>query len=136
MPLLIKLLIDGCCGVLDAWGGYSWHNARRYLMPLLIAISVSIITHVWWAGLMCLPAMGTLCIGYSKDGNFGRALWIGLQCFALSIGLLCFQHLAWYFFLPYILGGCVLGGLYRNWQQIIGDVVTGSWLGIIILLVR
>jgi len=134
MPLLIKLLIDLSCGALNAWGGYSWHNARRYLMPLLLAISASVITHVWWVGFMLLPAMGTLCIGYSKDGNFGRALWIGLQCFVLGLGLFFTHHLAWYFYAPYVIFGCVLGGMYRNWQQVLGDIVTGCWFGAIVLL--
>ena len=134
--LWLKLLSDLCCGALDALGGYHWLYCRRYIMPSLIAIVCAIATHTWWVVFLPLPALGTLCIGYSKDGNFGRALWLGLQCFALSIGLLCFQHLAWYFFAPYILGGCVLGGLYRLWPQILGDIATGSYMGIIILLVR
>jgi hypothetical protein len=134
--IFLKLLADLGCGALNAWGGYSWHNARRYLMPLLIAISVSIITHVWWSGFMVLPTMGTLCIGYSKDGNFGRALWIGLQCTVFGLGLAITNHFTIWLYLPYIIGGCILGGLYRNWNQIIGDLATGFYISLFIFLVH
>ena len=105
-------------------------------MPILLAVNASIFVHTWWVGLMLLPACGTLCIGYSKDGNFGRALWIGLQCFVLGLGLLLTHHLSWLFFVPYILLGCVLGGFYRNWFQPIGDAITGCWMGCIVFLVH
>jgi hypothetical protein len=136
MSILIKVIADILCGVCDYLGGYHFLWMRRYIMPLVIGITVSLVTHVWWCGLLVLPEMGTLCIGYSKDGNFGRALWIGLQCFVLGLGLLLTHHLHWYLFLPYIVLGCVLGGLYKNWQQIIGDLVTGCYMGSIIFLVH
>jgi hypothetical protein len=134
--IIFKIIIDLICGALNAWGGYSWHNARRFIMPTMIGLAVAFITSVWWAMFLPLPAMGTLCLGYHSYGNFGRALWIGLQCFALGLGLLLTGHLHWYFYLPYIVGGCVLGGLYRNWQQIIGDICTGCYMGLIIFLIH
>lgn len=136
LTLLIKLLIDAGCGVLDALGGYHWLFCRRFIMPALIGVSVAIFCHVWWLVFLPLPAMGTLCLGYSKDGNLGRALWIGLQCVALGLGLCLCGHLAWYFFAPYVILGCVLGGLYKNIQQIIGDMMTGCYMGLIIFLVH
>ena len=134
--IFFQLFIQVCCGALNAWGGYSWHNARRFLMPSLLCVSICIILHSWWLGVLVLPAMGTLCLGYGKDGNFGRALWIGMQCVALGLGLVLFQHLLWWLFLPYVLLGCVLGGLYKNWQQVIGDVITGCYMGLIVFLVH
>lgn len=136
MTILIKLGLDLLCGVCDAIGG--WHILwfRRYLMPIIIGIAVSFITGVWWLGATVLPSIGTLSIGYSKDGNFGRALWIGAQCFVLGLGLCLTGHLSLLWYLPYIVGGCVWGGLYRNWPQMLGDGVTGCWMGLIILLVH
>lgn len=129
-------MIDLACGACDAIGGWHILWIRRFLMPVLIGVSCAYITHTWWVVFLPLPAMGTLSLGYSKDGNFGRALWIGLQCFVLGLGLVLVHHLAWWLYAPYIIVGCVLGGLYRNWQQIIGDLLTGSYLGLIIFLVR
>lgn len=136
MSLLIKLGIDAFSGILNALGGYHWLFLRRYLLPVVLGIAASFMVHIWWVGFMLLPTIGTLCLGYSKDGNFGRALWIGLQCFVLGLGLWLTHHLYWYFYLPYIVGGCVFGGLYRNWPQVIGDYVTGCWMGLIVFLVR
>ena len=136
MLLPIKLLVDAICGALNALGGLHFLWMRRYMIPVIIGATAAIITHVWWVLFLPLPAIGTLSIGYSKDGNFGRALWIGLQCFVLGLGLLLVQHLQWYFYFPYIIGGCVFGGFYRNWPQILGDSITGCYMGIIILCVH
>lgn len=124
------------CGLLNAWGGYSWHNARRFLMPCLLAVNASICSHTWWIGILLLPTMGTLCLGYFGSGNAGRACWIVLQAFMLSIGLFLTGHVAWYFFIPYVIGSGILGGLYKNWYQPLGDMITGSYLGLIILCIR
>jgi len=134
--IFFQLFIQACCGACDAIGGWHILWMRRYLMPSIIGVACAIITHTWWVVFLPLPTMGTLCIGYSKDGNFGRALWIGLQCLVLGLGLFLFHHLYWFLYLPYIVIGCVLGGLYRNWQQIFGDIVTGCYLGIIVFLIH
>lgn len=136
MSLILKLSIDAICASLNALGGYHFLWMRRYIMPIMIGISFSIITHVWWVLFLTWPAIGTLSIGYSKDGNFGRALWLGVQCAIMGIGLLLTHHIEWYLYFIYIIFGCVLGGLYRNWNQIFGDIITGCYIGIIILLVR
>lgn len=134
--IFLKIFIDSICGVLNAIGGWHILWMRRYLMPVVMATAVSFLVHLWWCGLMMLPVMGTLCIGYGKDGNFGRSLWIGLQCFVLGLGLCITGHLLWYFYLPYVLLGCVFGGIYRNWPQWLGDSITGSYMASIIFLVR
>ena len=74
MPFLIRLLISGICGVCDAIGGWHLLYFRRYFIPIILGISFVFITHVWWTLFLPLPAIGTLSIGYSKDGNFGRAV--------------------------------------------------------------
>lgn len=136
MIYLLKLIIDGMCGILDAIGGYCWHDSRRFIMPVLIGLSVAFFTHTWWCFFLPLPAMGTLCIGYSGWGNFGRALWLGLQAVMLGLGLFLLNHIVWFFYVPYVIGACVLGGLYKNWQQLLGDFITGSWLGLVVFLVH
>lgn len=130
---IIGLLI---CGALNAIGGHSWHNARRFVMPILIAILISINIHIWWVGIISMPVIGTLCLGYFGGNNFGRALWLFLQAIVIGIGLLLTGHILWYFYLGYIIGAGVLGGIYKNWKQILGDSISGSYLAIIVFLVR
>ncbi len=134
--IFIKIIADLGYGVLNALGGYHWIWARRFIMPFLIGLMVSLQTQIWWCGILVLPSMGTLCLGYFSGHNWGRALWLFVQSVSLSLGLLLFGHLYWYFFVPYIIGAGILGGLYKNWKQEIGDFITGCYLGIIILLIH
>ena len=136
MPILIKLAVSVACGVLDALGGHSFLWMRRYMIPIVLGVCFSIITHVWWVGLMVLPTIGTLSLGYGKAGNAGRGFWLFLQAFVIALGVTLTGHLSWFIFVPYVVIAGVLGGIYKNWQQILGDLVTGTWLGIVVLFVR
>lgn len=133
---MILIGVSLLCGALNALGGYHWLWMRRYLMPVVIGATVSLITQIWWLGVVCLPVIGTLCLGYFKWGNLGRALWIGLQCLVLGLGLCLTGHLSYLLFVPYVVGGCVLGGLYKNWYQPVGDFVTGFYMSLIIPCLR
>ena len=134
--MIYQLITDVICAALNALGGYHWLYMRRFIMPAVIGVSMAITTHLWWVALLPLPAMGTLCMGYPKLGDFGRALWLFIQAVAIGLGVMLFGHLAWYFFFPYIIAAGLLGFIYSSWQQIIGDSIAGFWLGIVVLFVR
>ena len=143
MFVALKIIVDILCGVLNAIGGYCWHNARRYIMPVLLGGEAGLIAWEknkkdWWAGLLVLPVIGTLVLGYKNfgTGNFSRAMWLFLQAVVIGLGLTITGHVAWYFYLPYIVGAGVLGGIYKDWQQILGDFIAGIYLGIIIYFVK
>ena len=143
MFVAIKILVDLLCGVLNAIGGYSWHNARRYIMPVLLAGEAGVIAWEkkksdWWAGLLVLPVIGTLVLGYKNfgTGNLSRALWLFLQAVVIGLGLTLTGHLSWFIYLPYIIGAGILGGLYRNWQQVLGDMVAGTYLGSVVYCIH
>lgn len=133
----LKLAIMVICGFLNSWGGYSFHNARRYFMPLVLAISVSYVTHILWLGLVIIPVIGTLILGYKRfgSGNFSRAMWLFLQFSVCGIGLLLTGHLNWYFYIPYCILGGALGGTLVNVYQPIGDFIEGLFLGSIVILI-
>src|SRR5258708_5327441 len=108
MEITIKILIDLICGSLSSWGGYSWHNARRFFMPILLALTFGFVTHIWWIGISVLPVIGTLCLGYFFRGNqglqwLGRGLWLALQALVLAFVTCITGHLAWFFYVPYVL---------------------------------
>jgi hypothetical protein len=133
--LLIKLIIDGVCGTLNALGGWHILFMRRYIMPCVIGVAVSYFSHTWWLGLCCLPAMGTLSLGYFGGKNSGRGLWLFLQAIALSSGCFFLHHLAWYAYVPYIIISGLLGGIYKNWMQIFGDLIAGIYLASFIFFI-
>lgn len=136
MPIQIELIIDGICGVLFSFGGWHFLWMRRYLMPVLIAISVSIITHSWWIGITVLPVIGTLCLGYFGSNFFGRGLWLFLQAVVIGACSFLTDHLAWYFYIPYCVISFVLAASLYNIFQIIGDIIFGVALGSIVFLVH
>ena len=134
--IFIKILVDIICGALNSWGGYDFLAARRFIMPVVLGVCSSIVCGVWWVGILCLPACGTLCLGYFSGQNWGRALWLFVQAIALSAGLLLTGHLVWYLFFVYIIIAGVLGGIYKNWKQPIGDLITGIYLSLFIWGIR
>jgi hypothetical protein len=136
MPIIFKFFIDLACGVLGAWGGGGFLAARRFIMPCVLGVAISFFTHTWWAGLLILPMMGTLCLGYANTGHWWRGMWAFIQAVVAGIGLTWTHHLAWWLFAPYCVLSGVLGGLYVNWEQWFGDICLYGYLGSIVFLVH
>lgn len=112
-------------------------------MPLLLGGEAGLIAWEqkkkdWWAGLLVLPVIGTLCLGYFSDKNWGRALWLFLQAAVAGLGLALTHHLFgdWVTYAVYIVGAGVLGGTYKNWWQPWGDFIAGMYLASILFFVR
>lgn len=134
-----KILICISCGCLNAWGGYSFLTARRYIMVSVMAISVSYFSHIWWLGLILLPDMGLETLGYKNfgKGNFARALWLMVQSAALGIGLVLTAHLNVIIYAIWCIGAAVICGILNNRiKQIPGDIIFGIWLGSIIFFIN
>ena len=136
MLLPIKLAVDAICGVLNSLGGWHFLWMRRFCMPVLLAVTACFCLHPWYYGALCLPAIGTLCLKYFSGENWGRGLWLFVQAIALAVGLTLTGHLAWFIFVPYCIGSGILGGIYKNWFQPIGDLIAGVYLGLFILFVH
>lgn len=142
--IFIEVLIIILSAILNFIGGWKWHNARRYIMPVVIGIGVSIVSQVYWLGLTVLPTMGTLSIGYGEKSIlykylsdfWCRATWMLMQSILFGAGCLIFNHLSWYVYIPYCIISLVLGGLLRNINEIIGDLIFGVCLSSFILFVR
>ena len=138
-----KIIVAIGCGVLNALGGYHWLFCRRYIMPVLFGGEATLLAwekkkQDWWAGLLILPVIGTLCLAYKNfgTGNLSRALWLLVQALVISIGLTLTGHIFWYVSIGYVVGAGVWGGLYRNWYQPLGDFVVGTWLGCIVFFIH
>ena len=134
--LILKLIIDLCCAILNAIGGYCWHNARRFIMPCFLAVGVSLSTGLWWTGFMVLPVMGTLCLGYFGGKFWGRGLWLALQAAVIGLGFVLTGHLWIPFYVAYITVALVLAGTLYNVEEVIGDLIFGGWLGVVLFLIK
>ncbi len=138
MQDVIKIICVLGCGALNSWGGFNFHNARRYMMPVLLAITVSYVLHTWWLGVVILPIIATLVLGYKNfgSGHFSRGMWLFVQYVLSGLGLCLTGHLAWYFYAPYcVLGGVLGGSLVSLWQPL-GDFIEGFFLGSILFLIH
>ena len=141
--MVIKILCLLSCGLLGAWGGYSWNVARRYGMPALLSLYVGIQLHSL-ISLWMLLAIPVLCCGYGEDaplthvfgGNWGRGVWGCLVALAFSLPLLLTGHILWYWFASYLILGFSLEPLCKKLWQVAGDIIIFSGFGSIVYLIH
>lgn len=138
----MQIIIVLACSALFWWGGFSWHNARRFILPVVISSSLAFFSHSWW-GLTALASIGVFCLGYGEKspmrhifGNgWGRGAWGLLAAIALSVGLFLTGHIHWYFFVPYLALNFTLENALKNINQLIGDPIIGAGFASILFIV-
>lgn len=143
MEMIIKIIIPLVCAGLNAWGGYSWHNARRFIMPVIIGAAVSYFSHCWWLGLTVLPVIGVLTVGYGEKSILykylsdagARGTWMFLVAMVIGFGATITGHLSWFFYIPYCVVSVIIGVTLRNINQIVGDLIFGALFATVILFV-
>ncbi len=143
-PNWVDFLVIILCAVLFFVGGKWWHDARRFILPPILGLGISIVSHTWWLGLTTLPLIGILCLGYGPNsplfkilGDAGaRGMYMFLSAWVIGLGPVLTGHLELYYYAPYIIIAGILGATLRNLNEIIGDLLFGAYLSAIILLVR
>lgn len=131
MEILIKLGITISGVVLKTIAEKWWHNAQRFVLPLIYSIGVSYLSHCWWIGLTTLPMIAPLCLGYSdygKNDAVARALWLFVICIVAGLGPYSFGHLPLVFYAPYIVLAGFIGTLTRNINNWIEAPICGFWI--------
>lgn len=139
----LKILVVIISGVLFAWGGYNWHNARRFILPCLLSAMALLLSHSLWS-LTMLSCMGAFCLGYGDKsplrhalGNaWGRSFWGLLAATCLSLPLFLTHHLAVVFFVAYLALSFTLENALKNIGQLIGDCIIGAAFGSIVFLIH
>lgn len=132
--MIVSLFAMALCSALNWVGGAYWHNARRYIMPVVLGAAFSIVTHVWWLGFTVLPSMGALTIGYGVNSPlrhiFGdawaRFVWMILVSIGICLGAVIAGHLIWWIAGLYMLTNATLGMTLRNIDQTFGDSIFGA----------
>ena len=137
---LAILLISSVC----FWiGGRWWHNARRFVMPLILGIYFAIHCKWWLILAIFFPAVGMLCLGYGDKSplrhifgdGWGRGVWEILVALALSLGLLVGHFLAWWLFIPYLALNFTLENALKKLPQDLGDPLIGLGFGSLVFLI-
>ena len=138
--MLVQLIVLSSCAICKLIGELWWHNAQRFIMPVIIAVGVSLVSHVWWLGLTCLPMIAPLCLGYDDYGKwsdgFNRAMWLGMILVTAGLGCAIAGYILWFSYIPWCILGFVWGGISRAWNNKIVAPITGLLIGSLILLVR
>lgn len=138
MELTVKLAIISLCMALKLIGELWWHNAQRYIMPIIITAGIFYITHSWWS-FTSLSMIGALVMGYKTYGSkdsVARALWLFVICVVAWLGQVITGHLTWFIYVPYIIGAGWAGTLTRNINNLIGAPINGFWIGLPILFIH
>lgn len=138
-------------------GGYRILFFRRYMMPIILGVTISILTHVWWLGLAIMPVSVAFSCGYGDNsiirrifGNgWGRSVWGGLAAICLSLPLFLTHHLSIFgvqaindnytvdsivVLILYLSLNFTLENVLKNIPQYIGDPIIGVGFASIVLL--
>lgn len=139
----LKIFIMFICAGLFFWGGFSWHNARRFIMPLVLAIAGWFISKDAWS-LTMLSTSGFFCLGYGDKSPFrhifgngwGRGVWGLLASIGLSLGLFLTGHIYVYWMVLYLVSNFCLENFLKNLNQKIGDPLIGLGFSCVLLLIH
>lgn len=135
----LKIAVIIICAVCKLIGELCWHNAQRFIMPVILGISVSLISHTWWLGITTLPCIAFLVLGYrtyGKSDGFDRAVWLMLIAAAIGLGPFLTGHLGWFVYFPYCVISAVWGGVTRMWLNTVIAPISGAILGSIVLFIH
>jgi hypothetical protein len=137
--LIVKLTVLSLCAVLKLIGELWWHDAQRFILPVVLGLGVSIITGVWWLGLCVLPVIAPIDLGYKDYGpsnGFDRGAWLFFICLVAGLACAVFHHLSWWFYVPWCIVSGVWGGVTRSWWNVIIAPVSGALIGLLAFLVH
>ena len=141
---MILIILDLICSALFWWGGKKWHNARRFIMPLILAVYAALKCHCWWLiPALFLPMVGVLCLGYGDKSplrrifgdGWGRGVWGLLVALAASTGLFIGGFLPLYLYIPYLALNFTLENALKKLPQAIGDPIIGLGFASILFLI-
>lgn len=142
--LTIQLTVIALCAGLKFIGEAFWHNAQRFIMPLVLAAGISYCSHTWWLGLGALLVIADITQGYGPKswlykwlGDAGaRGMWLFMAAVLIGIVPCLTHHLMPFIYVLWAIGAGILGATTRNLWNVIIAPITGAWLGLIVFMVR
>lgn len=135
----IKLAVLASCVVLKLIGELWWHNAQRFILPVIYSAAMSYLSGCWWLGFTTLPMIGALVLGYKDYGSkdsVARALWLFVICVIAGLVPAILGYIPWVFYAPYVVAAGFIGTGVRNITNLVGAPINGLWIGLPILFVH
>lgn len=141
--IAIKLIVLVVAAGLFWVGGAYWHNARRFIMPVVLSGFCLLTTHILMS-LTMLSTIGIFCLGYGEKsplrhifGNgWGRGVWGLLAAICLSIGLFLTGHIWVVWMALYLALNFILENALKDIPQVIGDPIIGLGFASIVMIVK
>lgn len=133
----ISVIISGI--ILKTIGEKWWHDAQRFMLPVIYSIGISYASQCWWLGLTTLPMIGAIVLGYKdygKNDSVARALWLFVICVISGLAPTILGHISWFVYIPYIIMAGFIGTWTRNINNWIGAPINGFWITLPIIFVR
>jgi len=135
----LTLILSACFW----WGGKRWHNARRFIMPIILSIFCAWGRAWWLFPAICVPMAGMLTLGYGDKSplrrifgdGWGRGVWGLLVALAASLGLFIGGFLPIYWFIGYLALNFTLENALKKLPQDIGDPLIGLGFASLVFLI-
>ena len=128
----IKIAVELIGAVCKLVGELWWHNAQRFILPVLIGLAIYLDFHYKLCALTPLLSIGVIVLGYTKYGMtdfWDRFFWLMDGEALIWLGCLVLNHLAWFVYVPAVVICGLWGGLTRkgnnNWVAPISGLLWG-----------
>ena len=144
LNIIINSILSLLCAVCKWDGELYWHDAQRFIMPLVMAFGVSFNSHIWWLGIVVPLNIADLVEGYGVNswmrkllGDAGaQGMWMFGAAFLSGI-ILCFlHHLPWLFFIPWCIVCGIIGATLRKTDNEIVAPFKGLLLSLFIWFIH
>lgn len=129
--MLIKIMVEILSIILKTIGETVWHDAQRFILPIIYSGAVSYDSSCWWLGLTTLPMIVPIDLGYKDYGKIdsvARALWLFVICIVAGMIPAITGHLSWLVYVPYCIVGGFIGTLTRNINNKLEAPIVGFWI--------
>ncbi len=141
---VVNIIVFVLCGLCKFIGELLWHDAQRFIMPLLLVLAIGYDSHVWWLGIPSLLMIGIIVEGYGPKswlrrylGDAGaQGMWMFMACVLAGLIPAILNHLSVWFYIPWCILAGVLGSTTRALNNKIWSWIKGLWIGLIVFFVR
>ena len=118
--IIISLVIAFLCAALKWVSERFWHNAQRFIIPVLIGSAIFLDFHYKLCAVTPLLAIGVIVLGYKVYGSsdfWDRWLWLMDAEVLLWLGCFVLGHLSWMVYVPAVIISGVWGAISRKWNN-------------------
>lgn len=130
--ILFAVALTVLCALLKWVAERWWHNAQRYIIPVLVGAVIFLDLHYKLCAVTPLLSIGVIVLGYKfygKSDFWDRFFWLMDAEVFLWLGCLVLNHLAWQVYVPAVIICGIWGAFTRaqnnNWVAPLSGLLWG-----------